>query len=185
MKILIVNTYDRGGAANSCKRLHLGLLLKEIDSKVLLKFKQNDWPKSSTFLNPAIKLSAQQRIKFKLKRVLKELKIYSPKPQKDIKQDFLNNREQGLELFSFPNSDFDITETDLYKEADVINLHWAANFLDFESFFKKNDSKSRKLAAQCKLITSASLYKSVTVISTLELGKLYNSKACSLLFRKS
>jgi len=44
-----------------------------------------------------------------------------------------------LELYSFPNSNVDITETDLYKEADVVNLHWVANFLDFESFFRKNN----------------------------------------------
>lgn len=138
MKILIVNTYDRGGAANACKRLHLALLNKKISSKVLLKFKQNNWPESLEFLHPSIKLSTQQKIKNKFKKLLQELKIYSPKPKKDINQNFLNNREKGLELFSFPNSNIDITETDLYKEADVVNLHWVANFLDYKSFFKKN-----------------------------------------------
>lgn len=138
MKILIVNTYDRGGAANSCKRLHLGLLLKGMDSKVLLKSKQKNWPKCSEFMFPDNLLSTQQKIRTKFKRIFRELKIYSPKSKKDVNQDFLNNREKGLELYSFPNFNIDITESDLYKEADVINLHWVANFLDYESFFKKN-----------------------------------------------
>jgi hypothetical protein len=25
------------------------------------------------------------------------------------------------------------------KEADIINLHWVANFIDFQSFFRYND----------------------------------------------
>lgn len=138
MKVLIVNTYDKGGAANSCKRLHLALLNKGISSKVLLKYKQNNWAESSEYFVPFIKFSKQQKTKNKLKRILWELKIYSPKTKKDFNQDFLNEREKGLELYSFPNSNFDITETDLYKEADIINLHWVANFLDYKSFFEKN-----------------------------------------------
>ncbi len=136
--ILLINTYDRGGAANSCKRLHLALLDQEVNSKVLLKFKQNNWPISSSFLQPVSHPSTFQKIEAKLKRILKEVKIYSSKPKKDNCLEFLNTRPQALELFSFPNSNIDITESPLYKEADVINLHWVANFLDFESFFQKN-----------------------------------------------
>jgi glycosyltransferase involved in cell wall biosynthesis len=138
MKILLINTYDWGGAAKSCKRLHLGLELKDIDSKILLKIKQNNWPKSSAFLHPSLKLSTPQKVKYKLKRILKELNIYASKQQRDVGQDFLSNRDQGLELFSFPNSDVDITQSELYKKADIVNLHWVANFLDYQSFFRKN-----------------------------------------------
>ena len=40
MKVLIVNTNDKGGAANACLRLHEGLLKLNIESSVLLKDKQ-------------------------------------------------------------------------------------------------------------------------------------------------
>jgi len=42
MKILHINTYDFGGAANACLRLHEGLLNSGIDSKVLLLHKINN-----------------------------------------------------------------------------------------------------------------------------------------------
>ncbi len=140
MKVLLINSFDKGGAANSCKRLHFGLLSKNIESEVLLKSKQNNWPNSFIYsFNPPPKLfSASDKIKNKVKRILREFKFYSPDKRKDEAQEFLNFRPAGLEMFSFPNSGIDITQSNLYKEADVINLHWVANFLDYTSFFNKN-----------------------------------------------
>jgi glycosyltransferase involved in cell wall biosynthesis len=42
-------------------------------------------------------------------------------------------------LFSFPDSVYDITNTQEYKAADIIHLHWVSNFLDYPSFFLKNE----------------------------------------------
>lgn len=140
MKVILINTYDTGGAANSCKRLHLGLLSIGIKSNVLLRFKQNNWIKSSNFIQPAKTISFFEKINNKLKRILKELKLYS---NKDISQDkelvFLKNRNRSLEMFSFPNSHLDITQCEIYEEADIVNLHWVANFLDYQNFFKINN----------------------------------------------
>lgn len=38
---------------------------------------------------------------------------------------------------SFPQAVYDISSADLVKEADIIHLHWACNFFDYASFFKK------------------------------------------------
>lgn len=139
MKIVIVNTYDRGGAANSCKRLHLGLLLAGITSSILLRFKQNNWSNSVCFKQPQKKLSLSVKTVNKLKRILKELKLNSDKDlSKNNEALFIKNRIQGLEMFSFPNSDFDINQSEIYKEADIVNLHWVANFLDYKTFFELN-----------------------------------------------
>ncbi len=140
MKVLLINSFDKGGAANSCKRLHLGLLSKNIESEVLLKSKQNNWPNSFiySFKSPAKWFSTSDKIKNKVKRILIEFKFYSPQNKKDETKEFLSFRSTGLEMFSFPNSGSDITQTDLYKETDIINLHWVANFLDYISFFEKN-----------------------------------------------
>lgn len=139
MKVLIVNTYDKGGAANSCKRLHLGLLLAGITSNVLLRFKQNNWLNSFCFRQPQKKLSLLDKIENKIKRILIELKLYNAKEVSKNREDlFVNSRLKGLEMFSFPNSDFDITQSAIYKEADIVNLHWVANFLDYETFFEIN-----------------------------------------------
>ncbi|MDI1303872.1 MAG: glycosyltransferase [bacterium] len=131
MKVLIVNTYDKGGAANACKRLHYGLLLKEITSQILVRFKENNWNKSDVFVPMKnTLLDIKRKI---VKRILKEFRLYRNKQHQ-----FLRERARGLELFSFPNSDCDITEHDFYRECDIINLHWVANFLDFITFFEKN-----------------------------------------------
>lgn len=44
-------------------------------------------------------------------------------------------------MFSFADSDYDITKTKLYRDADIINLHWVSGFLDYQSFFRNNTKK--------------------------------------------
>lgn len=137
MKVLLVNTYDSGGAANACIRMHLGLLKEGVDSKLLLLKKNNfSIPKSEEFRSSFKRKTLLQKIKHKLIFVFRELKVIKKNPSK--KELFIKNRIPGLELFSFPDSNFDITESSSYKEADIINLHWVADFLDYKSFFKKN-----------------------------------------------
>lgn len=137
MKILIVNTYDRGGAANACLRLHDGLLTEGVDSKVLLKRKEKELPQSFPFYKRNEPKSKFERLKQKSLVFFRVIGLIK-QPENSQEKKFLNNRQSGLEKFSFPNSNFDITSSPLYQEADIINLHWVANFLDYESFFKKN-----------------------------------------------
>tara|TARA_R100000935_G_scaffold16940_4_gene33457 strand:- start:18221 stop:19501 length:1281 start_codon:yes stop_codon:yes gene_type:complete len=136
MKILIVNTFNKGGAANSCIRLYRGLLKLGIMPYLLLQSKSKSLPLAEIAepLQPTI--SKLQKAKKGLKKVLKELKLYSAPPSKDIP--FVWKRSSELEMFSYPASKFDIMQTSAYKEADLVNLHWVANFLDYEIFFKNN-----------------------------------------------
>lgn len=137
MNILIVNTYDKGGAAKACLRLHEGLLNENIDASILLQNKKSNIPKAHTLNPKQKKRSTTQKFQNKFLRILKELKLIG---KESISEDvaFLKSRTKGLELFSFPKSNFDITTSPLYKEADIVNLHWVAGFLDYESFFKQN-----------------------------------------------
>ncbi len=137
MKILIVNTYDRGGAANACLRLHEGLLQQGIESKVLLKIKQRDLPQTFAFRKKHRPKNRFQLLKKKSIIFLRVIGILK-KNKLNREIEFQKARSSGLELFSFPSTSFDITESPLYLEADIINLHWVADFLDYESFFKKN-----------------------------------------------
>lgn len=134
MNVLIVNTYDVGGAANACLRLHQGLLQTEINSKVLLKEKYKAYTKSYVFQTPKKPLSIIGRLKIKITRHIFKRK----QAPLDAKSNFLKNRSKALEWFSYPDSNYDITKSKLYQEADIINLHWVANFLDYESFFRNN-----------------------------------------------
>lgn len=137
MKLLLVNTYDKWGAANSCLRLHKGLLKSGVDSRVLLRYKEKNIPFTEV-LKPRIKVTSKsQRVKIMFRRVLKEIKVLKKKPSSENEL-FLRNRTKGLEAFSFPDSKFDITTSESYNKADIVNLHWVANFLDYTSFFKEN-----------------------------------------------
>lgn len=133
MKILIVNTNDKGGAAIACKRLHYGLNLRGVTSQVLVRLKKNDWNKSDVFIPNKYRYSLNEIKKRIFKRILKKINLY-----RDVQQDFLKNRNKSLELFSFPNSDCNVTHYEFYDDCDIVNLHWVANFLDFKTFFENN-----------------------------------------------
>lgn len=130
MKVLLINTHDRGGAGNACLRLHQGLLQSGIQSRIALKIRTKNLPFTTSVKPKQVKVSYFQKLRLKARRLLK-VKL----PTENI---FLLNRDSRLELFSYPDSNFDITEAEYYKETDIINLHWVANFLDYSSFFKKN-----------------------------------------------
>ena len=135
MKILIVNSHDIGGAANACLRLHEGLIGEGIESNVLLRNKARSIGNTYQFEAIKKKDSLVKRIINKLKRVLK----ISDGSTKE--NDFIKGRSPKLELFSYPFSSYDITRSNLYKEADIINLHWAADFLDYETFLIKTPNQ--------------------------------------------
>lgn len=148
MKILHVNTSDSGGAAIACIRLHKALLALNMDSNLLVKSKSVNTPKCTQFVpvhkqpDPPTLLT---KIQNKAHRIAVEL--WLSKPRKHVNQwkieqarrdSFIASRPDGLEIFSYPDSLQDITESQEYKDADIINLHWVASFLDWKSFFSKN-----------------------------------------------
>ena len=133
MKILLINTYDFGGAAKACIRLHLGLIELNINSNLLLKESIYNLNHSSDFVP---KIDFRQRVRFKINVLLK--KYFNINSKFDKARFFLQIRPKGLEMFSFPFSPYDLTKCELYSDADIIHLHWVADFLDWKSFFAKN-----------------------------------------------
>src|SRR5687768_10536388 len=128
MKILHVNTYDKGGAANACIRLHKSLLKKGIDSKLLVREKTKYIDKSFQFVS---RLSSSQRIEGRIRRIMFELKLLKdPARSGDrIEHDRLNQEllRKGMEFISSPFSTSDITTSSHYKEADIVHFHWVSD----------------------------------------------------------
>lgn len=124
MRPLLVNTYENGGAAKACLRLFEGLRRQKVDADLLLKHQATD----------TLRPSLQKKIGYKMRALsaVFNLPTFRPAP-------FINQRSPGLEFFSFPTSDFKIHHSPHYKQANLINLHWVADFLDYPSFFKHND----------------------------------------------
>jgi glycosyltransferase involved in cell wall biosynthesis len=136
MNILLINTFDFGGAAKACLRLQEGLLAENPNTKLLLKRKTNT-SQAQTYTFIPLKPSLTQKIVNKTRSLATELKLINPNKYWREAQ-FLHKRQKGLEAFNFPYTDLDITKSALYQEADIINLHWVAQFLDWTTFFNRN-----------------------------------------------
>jgi glycosyltransferase involved in cell wall biosynthesis len=129
MKVLLVNTYEHGGAAIACLRLHRGLLNNQVQSNVLLLNKRSPEVIEGAAVfegAPAISPGSffpTRRFPFRADRAL-------------LKKEIRKKIPSEIEWFSFPDSGYDITSHPLYKEADIINIHWASDFLDYRFFLK-------------------------------------------------
>lgn len=129
MNILHINTFNTGGAAKACLRIHVGLLDAGLNSRVLLRNKtNNDIPEvfeiwdDLNYIQKAKKLAEQKLLDAQHKNKLERFPPLT-------------------ELFSFPKSIWDITRYSLYEWADVIHLHWVAGLVDYMSFFPKCNKK--------------------------------------------
>ena len=136
MKILLVNTYDKGGAARACIKLHLALLDNGIDSTLLLKHKTQDIPNAYE-LNHTDSLLKMNLLKL-MALFSKVLTKIRQSFYKTFKERFLLKRNIRFEKFSFPDTKIDITKSIFYKNADIVHLNWVADFIDYKTFFKKN-----------------------------------------------
>jgi glycosyltransferase involved in cell wall biosynthesis len=127
LRVLHLCTKDQGGAAIAGIRLHKGLLLNGVDSHFLFQEVKTAEVPESSFL-PQLPKSLKRQIlnKFGLGRdVLQKNKAR------------VSTLPRNYDMFSFADSDVDITALPKYQQADVINLHWVPRFLDYPSFFRK------------------------------------------------
>ena len=127
MKVLLISTSDKGGAAKACIRLHKALLLQGVDSRLLVLRKTNNEIAHSYAYSRGTATNSF------IARVVRRIKVlrFHKKRYKLLKN--LPNC-----FFHFPdNPQTDITTQELYDWADLINLHWVAGFLDWQSFFSK------------------------------------------------
>lgn len=130
MKILHINTYPFGGAFTGAYRLHLALLKNGVSSKMLVR----EFPENSSLENVYCFNKA-----FRSPNIFNRISTKFGFPvTADQKRWFYTKGLKGeYEIISFPFSDYDITESQEYLEADIIHLHWIAGYLDYTTFFKK------------------------------------------------
>lgn len=127
MKILHITTSTSGGAGVACIRLHQGLLSKGISSHVLCL---KDYANTAATV-PGIHEYASGFLSTYIRKG--KTWLYDRKLKQQLK-----NQPEGYEVFSSIHTSFDITSHPVYKEADIINLHWVSGFMDYTSFFRKN-----------------------------------------------
>ncbi|MDP5047261.1 MAG: glycosyltransferase [Saprospiraceae bacterium] len=123
MKVVHINTLATSGAAIAALRLHQGLLDLGVDSSFLTLGNADKRTKVVTVYRPLSYLA----------RVLNRLGLPLTVEQKNAAK----IRAGGdYEIFTFPTSSIDLANHPLVKSADIIHLHWVANFLDYPTFFR-------------------------------------------------
>ncbi len=140
MKVLHINTLDYGGAAIAAVRIHNAMLESGIDSSFLSLKKSipnitnhvilPDYL-NKTATNQTVSLKNYLKIKFNKdhKKYLKELN------KKRLLKNLANKINR--EVISFPQTEFDLLHLlPEIREADIIHLHWVADFIDYPSFFR-------------------------------------------------
>jgi len=118
MKILHICRSLDGGAGTAARRIHYALLEAGLDSS-LMYLRSNKDVKNS---------------------VCCEYKttLHSGDPYV-ILSDELSQAPVNYEIATYHRTNFDITTHPAYQSADIIHLHWVANYLDFPSFFRQNE----------------------------------------------
>jgi len=139
MRILHINSYDFGGAANAALRLHKGLLDLEVDSTFMTTKKSRyDIPShcipngeayiNESFCYPTIKNIVKGNYQIGNRNIIQAVKL-----RKEVKKiALLTNKEMA----SYYRTNYRLQLTKEVQIADIIHLHWVADFIDYPSFFK-------------------------------------------------
>ena len=128
MKILIVTSYDVGGACIAAIRLHKGLLEAGVQSRLLTLHRTSDEVPEHYQWQPPQSATAKFILKLKKYRLHNQHQSFIP--------------GQSLSgVFSFTQAPYDITQDPNWAWADVVNLHWVNEFVDAASLFAKCGNK--------------------------------------------
>ena len=124
MRIVHLNTYDiTGGAARATYRLHRGLRELGHDSLMFVAHRRSDDP-TVLALAPPMDLTSRIRRRVRQEWMTRSFSRY------------LGSRPTGYEKFSSDRSVHGSDSISQLPTCDVINLHWIAGFVGYQSFFK-------------------------------------------------
>lgn len=133
MKVLHITYSYKGGAGIAAKRLHTALEKNGISSAYL---------STNLTINYNNEVVIDDFFKYKKPTIFKKIKlkvlsfISISKKNKLSKKINRFKKEGDFEIISSPYSSYKLQNHPLYKEADIINLHWVSGLLDYPSFFK-------------------------------------------------
>lgn len=125
MKVVHISTSDTGGAGKAALRLHKGLLNEGVASKFLCLHK-------NTFEKEVYQYQERKRLNF-VNKALRKLRLSHSQEIENEKT--LKKFSETSEMFSFPRTEYNVLDAPAAKEADIVNLHWVAEYLDYSSFF--------------------------------------------------
>lgn len=125
MKILHINTHVGGGAAISAIRLHKALLVVGADSSFLSLQPASGIPHATSYSAFATGQGIASKLTLRAKEYLYQQKLNK----------VLAGHTHHLEVFSLPQSPYQLNQLPAVQQADVVVLHWVAGFVDYKNFF--------------------------------------------------
>lgn len=121
MKVAIISASDSGGGGIAALRLHKALLAYGVDSSMLCLYKSTDTPK------------VYEYGKSFFSKVIDHLP-FIPYRQNKYKK-YYKGLLANYTCFSFPEAIYDISDHPIIEQADIVNLHWVGNMLNYPHFF--------------------------------------------------
>jgi glycosyltransferase involved in cell wall biosynthesis len=130
MKVALINTWLSGGASKSAQRLFNGLKVLNSNHQLEFFIKNNKNKEFAIIDN----YKSLEEFSF-LERIINKIKISESNNEFNIYRE--NRKREGLDYFSKINNRSKNIQNEYLETADVINLHWVAELLDYSSFFSK------------------------------------------------
>ena len=127
LNVLHISTHNKGGAGNASYRLHLAL---NENGTINSKFLQRGDKKS---FNEKVSNIPQRKHLF-YHKIANKLGVPILNWHKNRK--IIANNEGDYEKISFPCNDFQVEDHPWVQDADILNLHWISDFINYPSFFK-------------------------------------------------
>ena len=135
MKVLHIALTDGGGAGQGMMNQHIALLKAGVDSKVLVAQKKSSLD-TVYEMKPNHSVWSSNKYVYQLEKVARRLGICLTEYDKLHHLIYIIRSKHPVP-FSSPMTQYDVSGHPLVEEADVINLHFIAGFVDVASFFSK------------------------------------------------
>ncbi len=124
MNVLHVSRFDiRGGAGLAAYRLHTGLSALNVSSRMLVTQQGSH---DTTITTPQWPEDAITSVRRTIRRTIIARAFAA----------YRHSRPAGYEAFSDDRSQHIYGVADQFLNADIINLHWAAELIDYRTFFR-------------------------------------------------
>ncbi len=136
MKVVHISTSNSGGAGLGASRLHQAMCQLGADSTLLVAKKEIDSPRTiQAETNINIYQPPQNPLLRKAHKVLRRHGLCLL-PIESTEREVTQLQAQHHTFFTLPISRYDLSQHPAIQRADLIHLHWVANFLDYPSFFE-------------------------------------------------
>lgn len=146
MKIAHISSHHSTGAGIGCARVHSSLIGRGLESNLITLESNETSDLPNHFQYHKLSKSYTKNLPFMGKVQKKYQRIKNQEANRDYVQKLRSLRESRIgEHYSWVSGIkspyVDIAKLPIIKNADIIQIHWAADFLDWDSFFKEVGSE--------------------------------------------